>query len=576
MHKIWKRRTKPNATNISILGDFGNNPIVASLLSSRNIKTHEEAEHFFHPSTNNLHDPFLMKDMQKAITRIEEAMRQNQKILLFGDYDVDGTTAVSMMWLFFQNQLKYKHVGYYIPDRYTEGYGVSEKSIDWAHENQYQLIISLDCGIKSSDKVSKATEKGIDFIICDHHLPDANIPKAIAILNPKQSDCPYPFKELSGCGVAFKLIQAICQKHNQPENAFTYLDLVAVSTCCDIVPITHENRILVYHGLKKLNQNPCPGIASIINQAQSNHDFSVEDVVFFIGPRINAAGRIKHGNGAVDLLIASEQNQTTQDLTSQLNTHNTTRKGLDRQMTEHALQMISDNASWFNNASSTVLFCPEWHKGVVGIVASRIIESHYKPTIILTESNGKATGSARSVRDFDIHAAISRCAHLLDNFGGHMHAAGLTMPLENVEEFRQTFDKIVNETWPPFLRKPIVYIDEEIELHQITSTMFDAIQLFAPFGPGNMDPVFVTRNLNASKWTKIVGDNHLKLYVSPAGKSAPSFAGIAFKQGHHIKSLLQGASFHLAYNLRINEWNGKKNIELDVKDIRFDDIGSIE
>lgn len=577
MHKTWKIQPRPSSKSLAMLGKYSQSHIVSSLLINRGVHTEDEADYFFNPSLQNLYDPFQLKDMKKAVDRIEKAIQENEKILFYGDYDVDGTTSVAMIWLFFQQQLGYRNIGYYIPDRYTEGYGVSSLGIERAAENGYKLIISLDCGIKSADKIMMAQSKGIDFIICDHHLPDDTIPDAVAILNPKQPDCTYPYKELSGCGVAFKMLQAIALNKNiSSESVLSYLDLVAVSTCCDIVPIRDENRILVHFGLKKLNTSPSAGLASIIKTTQLDHHFTVEDVVFIIGPRINAAGRIKHGSGAVDLLISDKSDPDIEALTNQLNQHNTTRKELDKQTTKEALQIIAANAEWYENASSTVLFHPEWHKGVIGIVASRVIETHYKPTIILTESNGKATGSARSVREFDIHAAISRCAHLLDNYGGHIHAAGLTMPVENVEAFRQAFDKVVRETWPPFIRKPVVNIDEEILLEDINESFFNLLQQFAPFGPENMDPVFLTRNLHASRWTKIVGENHLKLYVTQGKKQTPSFAGIAFKQGNHLERIQKGDAFHLVYGLRINEWNGKKSIELDVKDIRYDDLSEIQ
>jgi single-stranded-DNA-specific exonuclease len=573
MHKRWIIKTAPSTVEMEALVSAINVSMpVASLLIKRGVTDFEEARIFFRPDLAHLHDPMLMKGMDAAVSRIMQAIQQHQKILFFGDYDVDGTTAVAMMVSFFRDELKYDAIGYYVPDRYTEGYGVSFQGIDYAFLHGFHLIVSLDCGIKSYDKVAYAAEKGIDFIICDHHLPDENLPKAIAILNPKQSDCQYPYKELSGCGVGFKLIQALAsQLRLNPNRMFTYLDLVAVSTCSDIVPITGENRILVYYGLQLINQNPRPGIKAIRQFASLEREFTVEDVVFIIGPRINAAGRIQHGEGAVKLLLSLPGDSEIPHMLQQLNDNNTVRRELDKKITEHALQMIQEN-ELFQQSSSHVLFHPDWHKGVVGIVASRIIEHHYKPTIILTESNGKATGSARSVKGFDVHAAIEACADLLENYGGHMHAAGVTLPLENVESFRQRFDQVVNETWPAELRIPEIEIDEEITLEQITPNFFKVISQFAPFGPGNMDPVFLIRHLKANQWTRIVGENHLKMFVFHPNQPEIIFGAIAFKQARHFQRIAAGAEFHLVCNLRQNVWNGKTSIELDVKDICFDDL----
>lgn len=576
MHKRWVIKTVSNKGVMEALSSSINVSFpVASLLLKRGISEFEQARSFFRPNLGDLFDPMLMKGMDDAVCRIIEAVKQHQKILFFGDYDVDGTTAVAMMVSFFRDELCYEGIGYYVPDRYTEGYGVSYRGIDYAFENGFQLIVSLDCGIKSTDKVSYANEKGIDFIICDHHLPDENLPSAIAILNPKQKGCNYPYKELSGCGVGFKLLQALAKNFGiDDERVYRYLDLVAVSTCCDIVPITGENRILVYYGLKRINENPCSGIRAIRNITKLNRDFTVEDVVYIIGPRINAAGRIQHGKGAVELLLSKENELNITQLVQQLNDNNIKRKELDKQITEHALQMMQED-EFYRHSSSTVLFHPKWHKGVVGIVASRVIEHHYKPTIILTESNGKATGSARSVKGFDVHAAIEACADLLENYGGHMHAAGLTLSLQNVASFRQRFDRVVDETWPAELRIPEIEIDEEIALEQITPKFFNVISQFAPFGPGNMNPVFLIRNLQANSWAKIVGDNHLKLYVYHPHRPDLTFAAIAFKQASHFQRIASGARFHVACNLALNEWNGRISIELDVKDIRFDDLNDL-
>lgn len=576
MHKQWVVKIASSKGKMEALASGINVSLpVASLLIKRGVTNFEEARNFFRPDLTNLHDPMLMKGMDAAVSRIIQAVQQHQKILFYGDYDVDGTTAVAMMISFFRDELKYDAIGYYVPDRYTEGYGVSFQGIDYAVQQGFQLIVSLDCGIKSSDKVAYATEKGIDFIICDHHLPDENLPRALAILNPKQPDCEYPYKELSGCGIGFKLIQALAKQLQLDENRVTsYLDLVAVSTCCDIVPLTGENRTLVYFGLQRINRESRPGIHAIRKYASLEREFTVEDVVFIIGPRINAAGRIQHGEGAVKLLLSLPGDPEIPQLLQQLNDNNTARRELDKKITEHALHMIQEN-EFFHHSSSTVLFHPEWHKGVVGIVASRVIEHHYKPTIILTESNGKATGSARSVKGFDVHAAIEACADLLENYGGHMYAAGVTMPLENVESFRQRFDQVVSEIWPAELRIPEIEIDEEITLEQITPNFFKVISQFAPFGPGNMDPVFLIRHLKANQWTRIVGESHLKMFVFHPQRPELTFGAIAFKQAHHFQRIAAGATFHVVCNLRQNVWNGKTSLELDVKDIRFDDLSDL-
>jgi single-stranded-DNA-specific exonuclease len=576
MHKRWIIKTLSSSNQANSLASSINVSLpIASILVKRGIVDFDTAKNFFRPDLSQLHDPMLMKDMDKAVNRILKAMQLRQKILFFGDYDVDGTTAVAMMVSFFRDELKYDAIGYYVPDRYTEGYGVSFQGIDYAVQHGFHLIVSLDCGIKSYDKVAYAAEKGIDFIICDHHLPDENPPKALAILNPKQPGCEYPYKELSGCGVGFKLLQALSNRIQlEKHRIFSYLDLVAVSTCSDIVPLTGENRILVYHGLQLINSKPRPGIEAIRKFASLERDFTVEDVVFIIGPRINAAGRIQHGEGAVKLLLSLPGDAEIPHMLQQLNDNNTTRRQLDKQITEQALLMIQEN-EYFQKSSSHVLFHPEWHKGVVGIVASRVIEHYYKPTIILTESNGKATGSARSVKGFDVHAAIEACADLLENFGGHMHAAGVTLPLENVESFRQRFDQVVNETWPAELRIPEIEIDEEITLEQITPNFFKVISQFAPFGPENMDPVFLIRNLVANHWTRVVGENHLRMYVCHPNRSDLTFGAIAFKQAQHYQRIASGAEFHIVCNLRQNVWNGKTSIELDVKDIRFDDLSDL-
>jgi single-stranded-DNA-specific exonuclease len=571
MYKKWTLKPAPAEAEIEALRQQLNiSKATASLLINRGIKNYDDAKIFFVPELSQLHTPWLLKDMQLAVERIVSAINNGEKIIFFGDYDVDGTTSVAMMYSFFRDELHYPHIMYYIPDRYTEGYGMSTQGIDVSVAQGASLMITLDCGIKSPEKVKYAAEKKLDVIICDHHIPGEEIPKAVAILNPKQEDCNYPNKNLSGCGVAFKLLQALIEKLPvSSDQLMNYLDLVAVSTSCDIVQVTGENRVLVTFGLKKLNENPRPGIRAIRNYTGINIDFTLEDVVFTIGPRINAAGRIKHGSGAVDLLISQDGDENVQSLLKEINEQNTTRKGLDKKITEEALHIIQ-NDDWFATSHSHVVHHPEWHKGVVGIVASRIIENHYKPTIVLTSADGVASGSARSVKGVDVHAAIEECADLLHHFGGHTHAAGLSLPIENIDSFKKKFDQAVDKQWPAELRIPEIEVDEEIPFTQINRSFFDLLSRFAPFGPGNMDPIFMTRNVRANNWSKIVGDIHLKLYLNQDGIETPSVGAIAFKQARHFDRIKTGEPFHIVYNLKKNEWNGKVNIELDIKDIHFD------
>jgi single-stranded-DNA-specific exonuclease len=442
--KRWALKPQGDAALVAELSQQLNiSTTLSNLVVQRGITTFDEAKNFFRPSVNDLHDPFLMRDMDKAIARIEKAIASKEKILVYGDYDVDGTTAVALVYSFLKSF--YDETDYYLPDRYKEGYGISLAGIDYAVENNFTLIIALDCGIKSVDKIAYANERNIDFIICDHHRPGDVLPAAIAVLDPKRDDCKYPFKELSGCGIGFKLVQAYSQKNNIPFSELEkYLDLVAVSTAADIVPIVGENRILVHFGLQWLNKNPRPGIKAILELAQIKHELTVTDVVFIIGPRINAAGRIQDARQAVDLLITANSTDALIEGKS-INIVNAERKGLDKEITEHALAIIGED-SRFINRKSTVLFHPDWHKGVIGIVASRLTDKYYRPTVILTESNGYATGSARSVKDFDIYNAIESCSDLLEQFGGHMYAAGLTMKVENIEKFSERFEEIVCST----------------------------------------------------------------------------------------------------------------------------------
>ena len=542
---------------------------LANMLVQRGVKTFEEARSFFRPSLSELHDPYLMKDMNKAVDRILLALESDETILIYGDYDVDGTTSVALLYSFFR-ELCPERLHFYIPDRYAEGYGISFRGIDVAEELGCTLIIALDCGIRSVDKVDYAANKGIDFIICDHHLPGSEVPKASAVLDPKQSDCAYPYKELCGCGIGFKLIQALKQVLPHAGDTDHWLDLVATAIAADIVPITGENRILAYFGMLQINTKPRPGIRMLLRSgkdgANSNptKEFSISDLVFTAAPRINAAGRIDHGKKAVELLI-TENESTAEEILSHINTQNVKRKDLDQLMTSEALAILDSN-ELYRDVKSTVLFKNDWHKGVVGIVASRVMEKYYRPTIILTESNGKATGSARSVKGFDVHEAISACADLLEQFGGHKYAAGMTLPLENVEAFRQRFEAVVAETILEESLIPEVDIDMELELSDITPKFYRIMKQFAPFGPGNMSPVFLTKHLQDDGYARIVGTHHLKLKLGKPGQ--PSFDAIAFGMAHMQPAISKGIPVDVCYTLEENHWNGKVNLQWMVKDMR--------
>jgi single-stranded-DNA-specific exonuclease len=571
MQKRWKLKPAPDAFMVQSLAKALNiNTVLAGLLVQRGIDDYDKAYTFFRPKLEYLHDPFGMKDMDKAVRRILQALQNGESILIYGDYDVDGTTAVAMLFSFFRDELHYPNIAFYIPDRYSEGYGISFTGIDFAADNDFSLVIALDCGIKAIEHMQYAKEKHIDFIICDHHLPGDEIPEAAAVLNPKQAACTYPFKELCGCGVGFKLLQAISSKLAIPrERLFRYLDLVAVSTCSDIVPLNGENRILVHYGLKQLNAAPRPGLQRLIEITGVKREFTVEDVVFMIGPRINAAGRIKHGNGAVDLLIAAPGDPLLEEMCRALDEHNLERRGLDRSITKEAIRLVEEN-ELYHVRKSTVIYEPAWHKGVIGIVASRLVERFYKPAIVLTQSNGKASGSARSVKGFDVHQAIEQCRDLLENYGGHMHAAGLTMKLENVPLFIRRFDEIVEATILPELLVPEVEIDATIELAQLTPKFYQLLRQFAPFGPGNMNPVFTSTEMNCGQGTRIVGDNHLKLDVYCAGRPENCFAAIGFNLGRHFDAAIAGKPFSAAFTVGENTWNDKTTLQLDLKDLQFE------
>lgn len=539
----------------------------------RGISDFGSARIFFNPTLDQLHDPFLMAGMDKAVERIHEAIGQGQNILVYGDYDVDGTTSVAMMYSFLHD--RYDHVSYYIPDRYSEGYGISFKGIDFAADNDISLIIALDCGIKEIKQVDYAREKGIDFIICDHHLPAEILPKAYAILNPLRKDCNYPYKSLSGCGIGFKLIQALCTTWGLDKTeSLQFLDYVAIAAACDIVPMTGENRVLTYFGLKLMHEALRPGLyllfenGGFIHNHRLKRPLAVSDLVFIIGPRINAAGRMEHGDQAVELLIAKTRHQA-EEPAGKVIQNNQDRKQIDLKILDEALDMIRQRA--LTEAKSTVLFADHWHKGVVGIVASRVQDHYYRPTVIMTHSNGKASGSARSVRGFDVHRAIEQCADILLNFGGHPAAAGLTMELEKVEEFCERFERAVAEMIQAEQLIPSIDIDLEIGFEQINERFYDSMNRMAPFGPSNMRPLFVSHRVSDTGRSRRVGDGtHLKLDVLQEG-TKKSMKGIAFNMGENLERMQQGEPFSIVYSLEMNEFNGYSNLELVAKDIRFSD-----
>jgi single-stranded-DNA-specific exonuclease len=571
MEKRWSIKSGVDETIVNRLSEeLKVDQVLANLLVQRDITSYDEAKKFFRPSLTDLHDPFLMKDMDLAITRLEKAILSKEKILVFGDYDVDGTTAVALVYSFLKSLPDSEGlVDYYIPDRYAEGYGISFLGIDFAKENNFSLIIALDCGIKAIDKVDYANERSIDFIICDHHRPGDTLPNAAAILDPKRSDCNYPFDELCGCGVGFKLVQAYAQKNNIPfESLFQYLDLTAISIASDLVPIVGENRALCYFGLQQINKEPRKGIKAILDLANIKKEVTMNELVFTVGPRINAAGRIETGRNAVALLV-SENHADAKISGININTSNTERRVLDVSITQHALSMIDENKELINR-KSTVLFHAEWHKGVIGIVASRLIEKYYRPTIVLTESNGMATGSARSVKDFDVYDAIEACSDLLEQFGGHKYAAGLSMKLENLAAFQQKFEEVVSATIKDHMLIPEIAIDAELKLSDITPKFFRILKQFEPFGPGNMSPVFMSKNLVDKGYVRIVGNNHLKLDIQSAEKPKETFSAIAFAQAQHFDDVLRKKTFSACYAIEENEYNGKVSLQMNVKDMKME------
>ena len=559
----WTLKTAPNKKKVSQLSnDLSVNPILASLLVQRNIDTFKKAKEFFRPSLEDLHDPFLLKDMDRAVSRIEKAIIDNENILIYGDYDVDGTTSVSLVSSYLKTITN--HIATYIPDRYDEGYGISYQGIDFASDNNFSLIIALDCGIKAIEKVSYAKKKNVDFIICDHRKPGDEIPKAYAVLNPKRVDCTYPYKELCGCGVGFKLVHALASRRGQTIGDIQqYLDLVATAIAADIVPLTGENRILTYYGLEVINSNPRNGIKAIIHQINKKN-LTITDVVFIIAPRINAAGRIKHGNYAVELLTEMDF-EVALDFATSIEKFNLERKELDKKITYEALQQIESANE--KEKFSTVVYSENWHKGVIGIVASRLIESFYRPTLVFTKSGNKLAASARSVKGFDVYEALNECSEYLEQFGGHKYAAGLTLDPKNYSAFKNKFEEVVKASIDKNLLIPEITIDLELELSEITPKFFRILQQMGPFGPQNMKPVFKTTSIRDNGYGKRVGSDksHLKLSIID-GADQKTYNAIGFGLGNKIKSIK--GDFDIAYSLDENEWNGRTSLQLLLKDLK--------
>ena len=581
IEKRWVVKPQGNPKAVAAMAAAtGISPVLANLLVQRGIDTLEKAKKFFSPQLSDLHDPFLMKDMDKAVERVERAVRNREKIMVYGDYDVDGTTAVALVYKFLR-QIGHKDLLFYIPDRYTEGYGISTKGIDHAARKGATLIIALDCGIKAIEKVDYAKRKGVDFIICDHHLPAEEIPRAVAVLDPKRADCSYPFDELSGCGVGFKLVQAYCQKNGIPfQQIEPLLDLLAVSIASDIVPLVDENRILAHYGLLRLNASPSKGLLSIIKICGlDRHNITIDDIVFKIGPRINAAGRMRMdendenaapsgGYAAVNLLIEGNES-LAEEFGSVIDGFNQDRKCIDRSVTQEAHDFIEAHAE-LKAAKSTVIYNPRWMKGIVGIVASRLIETYYRPTVVLTMSNGFVTGSARSVPGFDLYQAIESCSDLLENFGGHMYAAGLTMRPERVEEFTRRFNAYVEENIDPITLQPQVEIDSELFFSNITPAFRRDLNRFQPFGPGNPAPVFVTRGVVSHGETKLVGADceHLRMDLMQRQKPNTTIQTIAFQQPTHYEWIRAGHPIDVCYQIVENHYRGSVSVQLRIKDIK--------
>nr|WP_298996344.1 single-stranded-DNA-specific exonuclease RecJ [uncultured Allomuricauda sp.] len=567
----WTVKPAPSTKHIKELSEsLKVDKLIAHLLLQRGISNYEEAKKFFRPGFEDIHSPFLMKDMDKAVARIEEAMAKRENILVYGDYDVDGTTSVALMSSFLKET--YPNVATYIPDRYAEGYGVSFKGIDFASDNDFTLIVALDCGVKAIDKVKYANEKGIDFIICDHHRPGEVLPEAAAVLDPKREDCEYPYKELCGCGVGFKLIQALWEKSGGTVEELTpYLDLVATAIAADIVPMTGENRVLAYYGLKVINTAPRIGFKAIIGQLKKK-ELAISDVVFVIAPRINAAGRIKHGGHAVQLLV-EENMEAAQRWAEEIEQFNTDRRQLDQAITKEALLQIHENQE--EDRFTSVVYNENWHKGVIGIVASRLTETYYRPTLVFTKSGDKLAASARSVKGFDVYNALDACSDTLEQFGGHKYAAGLTLLESQYKKFKQQFETVVASTIDPTLLEPEISIDAEIELNQITPKLYRILKQFAPFGPGNMTPIFMTPQVKDTGYGKCVGEDekHLKCKVVQnknvtSSAVEKSFDAIGFNLGHCKDKITKNNPFDIVFSLDENEWNGNVSLQLKLRDIR--------
>ena len=565
LDKKWILKPEPSVEDIKNLkASLNIHTSLCSLLVQRGIKTFDEAKRFFRPDKNLIHDPFLMKGMVEAVDRIGKAFENGERIMIYGDYDVDGTTSVAMVYSFFLNL--YDNLVYYIPDRYEEGYGVSFKSINHAKEEGITLIIALDCGIKAVKKVEYAKEKGIDYIICDHHLPGDTVPNGI-ILNPKQTDCNYPFKELSGAGVGFKLLQGFCKKNNiDIQKANEYLDLLAISIGADMVPIQNENRVLAQYGMEKLNAQPTLGVKAILNHAKIDRTVNMRDIGFAIGPRINAAGRIAHASKAVELLITADF-ADAEEGSEDVSLDNTERKILDAKTTKEALSFLhSDDAH--QNKKSTLIFSEHWHKGILGIVCNRIQEHYYRPTIVLSKSGKFYTGSARSVKGYNLYNAINNCSDILESFGGHAFAAGLTIKPENLEAFAKQFEKIVNDTISDDLLIPTVEVDLNLPLNEVQEGFFKVLNQFEPFGVGNDQPVFRCDQVKALPGLRVVGKNHLKMDIVDAENPSIRIPAIAFNQIKHLDHISRGKPFKVCYSLEINEWKGRKTLQANIRDIK--------
>ena len=566
MKKRWTLESYNSSVAQHLQEVLNINPIFCQILAQRGISTYDEAHHFFRPSLNHLHNPFLMKDMDLAVNRLASAIQSKEKVLLYGDYDVDGTTSVALMFSFLKKY--HDHLDFYIPDRYAEGYGVSLKGVDYAAQNEITLIIAMDCGIKANDKVTYAKEKGIDFIICDHHLPEGELPNAVAVLDPKRNDCKYPYKELSGCGVAFKLAQGFVEQNSLDISQLNeLLDFVVISIACDIVPMLGENRTLAFWGMEQINTVKRPGTFSLIEVSQRKFPLNVNDIVFGLGPMINAAGRLADARQAVHLLLSKDETEAKVNA-NLLYQKNKLRKKIDLQIVQEAKFILEkeQERGTLESKKSIVLFRSHWHKGIVGIAASRIVESHHRPTIILAESNGFAVGSARSVKGFNIHTAIKKCEKLLINFGGHNHAAGLTLKIQDINIFREKFEQAVRETIEEESLTPEINIAAALSLKSITPQFWKILKQFAPFGPKNRNPIFATKNVEDTGSSRLLKGNHLKLNIKENGE--PHFNAIAFGMGDFIPEVKKGA-FHICYNINENNWNEKTDLQLNIKDIKF-------